>query len=256
MATKKKSKAPAADPHRKAANKLNGKTISARASGTAEARDTARLLLEIEAIHCRPDNPYIFTSGRASPVYVDCRRLVSFPRARKRLMRMGAETIWRQVGAESVDFVAGGETAGIPFAAWLSDELELPMLYVRKKPKGFGRNAQIEGEFPAGARVLLVEDLATDGGSKLLFVDALRKADAKVAHTFVIFHYGIFPQCIARLNAAGVTLHALATWADVVAAAEADKLLDAKAVAEIRAYLKDPDGWSLAHGGKVPVAEG
>ncbi|MCC7048003.1 MAG: orotate phosphoribosyltransferase [Alphaproteobacteria bacterium] len=220
------------------------------------ARRAARLLIEVKAVNLRPHEPFIFTSGRASPVYVDCRRLVSFPRARRLLMRMGAETIWRKVGAESVDFVAGGETAGIPFAAWLSDELGVPMLYVRKKPKGFGRNAQIEGEFPPGARVLLVEDLATDGGSKMLFVDALRKADAKVAHAFVIFHYGIFPEGIQRLTAAGVTLHALATWADVVAAAEADRLLDAKAIAEIRAYLKDPDGWSLAHGGKVPAAEG
>lgn len=228
------------------------------AHAEAIARAAARLLIEVKAVNLRPHEPFIFTSGRASPVYVDCRRLVSFPRARKRLMRMGAETIWRDVGAESFDYVAGGETAGIPFAAWMSDELELPMLYVRKKPKGFGRNSQVEGEFPPGARVLLVEDLATDGGSKMVFVDALRKADAKVAHTWVIFHYGIFPEGIAKLKAEGVTLHALTTWADVVAAAEVDGLLDAKAIAEIRAYLKDPDGWSLAHGGKVPdkTAEG
>ena len=171
-------------------------------------------------------------------------------------MRLGAELLGRAAGPKAFDYVAGGETAGIPFAAWLSDELGLPMLYVRKKPKGFGRNAQIEGEFPPGARVLLVEDLATDGGSKLVFVKALREAQGLVAHTFVIFHYGIFPEGIARLTREGVRLHALATWADVVAVAEADKLLDAKAVADIRAYLKDPDRWSLAHGGKVPVAEG
>ena len=220
------------------------------------AAETARLLIAIKAVNLRPHQPFIFTSGRASPVYVDCRRLVSFPKERKRLMRLGAELLRRAAGAKAFDYVAGGETAGIPFAAWLSDELDLPMLYVRKKPKGFGRNAQIEGEFPPGARVLLVEDLATDGGSKLVFVKALRAAEARVAHAFVIFHYGIFPQGIARLTQEGVALHALATWADVVAVAEADKLLDAKAVAEIRTYLKDPDGWSLAHGGKVPAAEG
>ncbi|MGQ0676617.1 MAG: orotate phosphoribosyltransferase [Rhodospirillales bacterium] len=221
-----------------------------------QAAQAARILLEVKAVALRPDRPFIFTSGRASPVYVDCRRLVSFPQARKQLMRMGAELMNRAAGAGAFDFVAGGETAGIPFAAWLSDELGLPMLYVRKKPKGFGRNAQIEGEFPPGARVLLVEDLATDGGSKLLFVDALRAAEAKVAHAFVIFHYGIFPEGIARLAREGVSLHALATWADVVAAAEADKLLDARAIGEIRAYLKDPEGWSLAHGGKASAAEG
>ena len=217
----------------------------------AEAAAAARILLEVKAVNLRPHQPFVFTSGRASPVYVDCRRLVSFPAQRKRLMRMGAALLRRAAGPDAFDFVAGGETAGIPFAAWLSDELDRPMLYVRKKPKGFGRNAQIEGEFPPGARVLLVEDLATDGGSKLVFVDALRAAGATVEHAFVIFHYGIFPDGIARLTKAGVALHALATWADVVAVAEADKLLDAKAIAEIRAYLKDPDGWSLAHGGKA-----
>ena len=78
MATTKKAKSPGAAALQIPANKLNGKAIAARASGTPEARDTARLLLEIEAIHCRPENPYIFTSGRASPVYIDCRKLISF----------------------------------------------------------------------------------------------------------------------------------------------------------------------------------
>src|SRR5246127_4561283 len=87
MATKKKAAAPVSQPSAKpAGNALNGKAISARATGTPEARETARLLLEIEAIHCRPDNPYIFTSGRASPVYIDCRKLISFPEARARIM--------------------------------------------------------------------------------------------------------------------------------------------------------------------------
>jgi hypothetical protein len=85
MATTKKAKSPGAAALHIPANKLNGKAISARASGTPEARDTARLLLEIEAIHCRPENPYIFTSGRASPVYIDCRKLISFPEARAKI---------------------------------------------------------------------------------------------------------------------------------------------------------------------------
>src|SRR3546814_19986445 len=82
-------------------------------------------------------------------------------------MDMAVGLLARDAGYEAFDAVAGGETAGIPFAAWIAERLSLPMVYVRKKPKGFGRNAQIEGAFPEGARVLLVEDLATDGGSKL-----------------------------------------------------------------------------------------
>src|SRR3546814_16892712 len=92
-------------------------------------------------------------------------------------------TIKRGAGYESIDCIAGGETAGIPFAAWIAERLGLPMLYVRKKPKGFGRDAQIEGAFREGSRVLLVEDLATDGGSKLNFVDAIRRAGAELARS-------------------------------------------------------------------------
>jgi orotate phosphoribosyltransferase len=211
---------------------------------------TARILLEIEAVLFRPDEPFIFTSGRASPVYVDCRKIISFPRARAQLMDFACDLIKRQVGYESIDCIAGGETAGIPFAAWIAERLGLPMLYVRKKPKGFGRDAQIEGYLPEGARVLLVEDLATDGGSKLNFVDAIRTAGGEIAHTFVIFHYGIFPEGVAALAERGVKLHALATWWDALGAAEDGGYLAPAQVEEVRHFLQDPESWSAAHGGK------
>ena len=105
------------------------------------------------------EKPFIFTSGWASPVYTDMRKLIAFPRLRTALLDFAVTTIQREIGYESLDIIAGGETAGIPFAAWISDRLALPMQYVRKKPKGFGRNARIEGEVTEGARTLLVEDL-------------------------------------------------------------------------------------------------
>ena len=172
----------------------------------AFGRITANILIEIAAVHFRPDDPFILTSGRASPVYIDCRKVISFPRARRRIIEMMAETVEQAIGFESLDAVAGGETAGIPYAAWLAERLSLPMLYVRKKPKGFGRDAQIEGAMAPGCRCLLVEDLATDGGSKLNFIEAIRKAEGKVADALVVFHYGIFPQSTASLAAVGVRL--------------------------------------------------
>ena len=223
-------------------------------SETAEI--TAGTLLGIRAVLIRPEEPFVLTSGRASPVYVDCRRIISFPRARDRLMELAIETLERAAGAEAFDVVAGGETAGIPFAAWIAERLDLPMIYVRKKPKGFGRNAQIEGTFEEGARVLLVEDLATDGGSKLNFIEAIRQAGGKIAHCFVIFHYGIFPQGAAALGEAGVALHALATWWDVLQVAEDRGELAEQAAQEVRAFLEDPDGWSAAHGGKTGAEAG
>ena len=214
--------------------------------GSAEqcARLTARTLLDIQAVLFRPEDPFTFTSGRRSPVYVDCRRIISFPRARQLLMDLAVGQLAQAVGPEAFDAVAGGETAGIPFAAWMADRLGLPMVYVRKKPKGFGRNARIEGTFSEGARVLLVEDLATDGSSKLSFVEALRDAGAEVAHCFVVFHYGIFPEGIATLEAAGVKLHALCTWWDALAEAEARHYLTDEGTAQVRRFLNDPEGWA------------
>jgi len=209
----------------------------------ATAQLTADILLEIQAVHIRPDEPFTFTSGRLSPVYVDCRKIISFPRARAKLMDMAVERVCRDAGHEAFDVVAGGETAGIPFAAWVSERMGLPMTYIRKKPKGFGRNAQIEGDFKDGARMLLVEDLASEGGSKHVFLDAIKAAGAVCQHIFVIFNYGTFPEGIAALEARGVKLHALATWADVLVAA-ARKGYTKDQLDQVRSFLSDPDGWA------------
>ncbi|MBM3535605.1 MAG: orotate phosphoribosyltransferase [Alphaproteobacteria bacterium] len=210
---------------------------------TATAQLTADILLEIQAVHIRPEQPFTFTSGRLSPVYVDCRKIISFPRARAKLMDLGVERVCRDAGHEAFDVVAGGETAGIPFAAFIAERLGLPMVYVRKKPKGFGRNAQIEGDFKDGARMLLVEDLFTDGGSKHLFLDAIDAAGATCKHIFVVFNYGTFPQGIEAMTGRGVRLHGLATWADVLIAAERRGYTKDQ-LDQVRAFLADPDGWA------------
>jgi orotate phosphoribosyltransferase len=210
---------------------------------------TAKMLLEVEAVHFNAEKPYIFTSGWASPVYIDCRKLISYPRLRQTIIDFGASIILRDAGFEQFDSVAGGETAGIPFAAWMADRLMLPMQYVRKQPKGFGRDAQIEGELKVGERVLLVEDLTTDGRSKINFCQALRSAGAVVEHVFVVFHYDIFPETKTVMSDMGVTLHALATWWDVLKVAQADGIFDIGTMDEVEKFLRDPAGWSVEHGG-------
>jgi orotate phosphoribosyltransferase len=220
----------------------------------AIAEQTAKMFIEVEAVRFMADKPFIFTSGWASPVYIDCRRLISFPRVRRALMDFGATTILRDAGFEQFDAVAGGETAGIPFAAWIADRLMLPMQYVRKKAKGFGRNAQIEGHLIEGQRVLLVEDLTTDGRSKVNFCKALRDAGAKVEHCFVLFFYDIYPEGRSILSDLGVTLHNLATWWDILAVAKASNKFDPKLLADVEQFMHDPAGWSKAHGGVAAVA--
>ncbi|MGC6411598.1 MAG: orotate phosphoribosyltransferase [Candidatus Puniceispirillaceae bacterium] len=216
------------------------------------ARETAKILLEIEAVHvAAADAPFTLTSGAKSPVYIDCRKLISFPRVRASLMDFAVSTLATSVGHEAFDGVAGGETAGIPFAAFLSERLALPMQYVRKKPKGFGRNAQIEGHFNEGDRILLVEDLATDGGSKFMFAEALRKAGASCDHVFVIFYYDIFSHARQELADKGLSLHHLASWWDVLAVLKQDDRFDAATTSAVEAFLHDPKGWSKANGGEA-----
>jgi len=215
---------------------------------------TVKMLLEIDAIHFRTDRPFMLTSGLASPVYIDCRKLISYPRIRTTLMDFAVSTILRDVGFETLDSVAGGETAGIPFAAWIADRLGLPMQYVRKKPKGFGRDAQIEGHLPEGDRVLLVEDLTTDGGSKIKFCEAVRQAGAEVADTMVIFYYDIFPETRQTLASHGIRLHALATWWDVLDHAGQTGHFDTETLQEVERFLNAPLAWSGRNGGATEIA--
>ncbi len=210
---------------------------------------TSRILLEVGAINFNADKPFIFTSGWASPVYIDCRKLIYYPRVRETLVEFATSTVLREIGFESIDVIAGGETAGIPFAAWIADRLMLPMQYVRKKPKGFGRNAQIEGDLREGARTLLVEDLTTDGRSKVNFCKALRQAGVVVEHAFVIFHYGIFPQSETIMKEIGVKMHSLATWWDVLKIAKEENRFDQATMREVEKFLHNPVAWSAAHGG-------
>lgn len=214
------------------------------------ARLTARMLLEIEAVNFRPEEPYILASGLPSPSYIDCRKLISFPRIRTTLMDFLAVTVMREAGFEAFDNVAGGETAGIPFGALVAERLALPMTYVRKKPKGYGRNARIEGVMTEGQRVLLVEDLTTDGGSKLSFVDAIRETGATCGHTAVIFYYDIFPETTKTLGDHGVELHHLCTWWDVLAEARAQGTFETATLDEVESFLKAPRAWQEAHASK------
>ncbi|MBU2935700.1 MULTISPECIES: orotate phosphoribosyltransferase [Pacificibacter] len=214
---------------------------------TEIARLTARMLLEIKAVDFNAADPFTLASGLPSPTYVDCRKLISYPRIRSTLMDFLSVTVMRDAGFEAFDNIAGGETAGIPFAAMVAERLALPMTYVRKKPKGYGRNARIEGTMSEGERVLLVEDLTTDGGSKLSFVDAIRDTGATCGHTAVIFYYGIFPETEKTLGDHGIQLHSLCTWWDVLAEAKLQKSFDSETLAEVEKFLNAPRDWQEAN---------
>lgn len=218
------------------------------------SEETAKILLDTQSVLFNSKEPFVFTSGRVSPVYVDIRRLISFPKERSVLMKHANDMLCAAIGASDIDYVAGGETAGIPYAAFLAERLEKPMLYVRKKPKGFGRMAQIEGYIEGeNKKVLLVEDLQTDGGSKKVFINALREAGAVVEHAFVVFHYGILAASEENNKAMGVQLHQLATWWDVLKVARDLDYFDSETLGEVEEFLNQPDEWAAknAHRAKA-----
>ena len=204
------------------------------------AQQAAEILIDIGAVSIRTDAPFTLTSGKKSPVYVDCRRIISFPKERQKLMKMALQVLENTI---PFDAIAGGETAGIPFAAWISELMSLPMIYVRKKPKGFGKNKRIEGLIKPNQNILLVEDLATDGGSKMSFVNAIREAGGNCTTCFVIFHYGIFKKSLEQLKAQNVSLIELATWKDILNVLK-EREVPQYEIDSVKNFLSNPDEWT------------
>ncbi|TCR61354.1 orotate phosphoribosyltransferase [Bosea sp. BK604] len=215
-------------------------------------RQVAQLLFQAGAVQVSRNQPFILAAGWASPVYVDVRLLLGEPGPRKAVTDLALAYVEANFPAGRFDAIAGAETAGIPFAAWLADRAGLKLRYVRKRPLGIGRNAQVEGGSVDGMRVLLMDDLTTDGGSKLNFARGLRAAGANVEHVLTIFYHDVFPGAAARLSEVGLTLHALATWADMLGA-EASRQLAAEDRAEVERFLADPVAWSARHGGRTSL---
>ena len=141
------------------------------------------------------------------------------------------------------DLVSGGETAGIPYAAIISEKIKKPMLYVRKKSKGFGKNQQIEGSFRENQKAILIEDLATDGGSKVIFVNAMREAGLVVKDIFVIFYYDIFNFKNSVLAKLDVKIHSLCTWKDIISVIEKKNLFSKNDIINLKNFLSNPEEW-------------
>lgn len=203
----------------------------------------ARALIEADAVMIRPETPFRLASGRLSPVYVDCRRLLSFPVPRRRVIGALADVAREEIGLDAFEVIAGGETAGIPFAAILSHELDKPMIYVRKIPKGHGGERRIEGVLQAGARVLLVEDLVTDGGSKLVFQEGIEAAGGRVEHCLCVFEYyshrAGLQEARARLKEHGMALHSLAQWDELFDLLISRGALTLDRLGEVLAFLRN-----------------
>ena len=175
----------------------------------------ANLLLSIGCVNIDFKKQFTLTSGKKSPVYVDCRKLISFPKERELIINEMSKQIKSKYKDNST-IIAGGETAGIPYSSFLCQKMKYPMIYIRKSPKGFGKGKLIEGEFKKNTQSILVEDMATDGGSKLHFIRALRQNELKVKDIFVVFYYGIYPKAKKNISKMKVNLNYLTSWRDIL----------------------------------------
>ena len=201
----------------------------------------AEILIDIESVQFSFNEHFTLTSGLKSPVYVDCRKIISFVKEREFIMDAAVNYI--EKNKLEFDLVAGGETAGIPYSAFISEKIKKPMIYIRKKPKGFGKNQQIEGSFKKNQVSILIEDLATDGGSKVIFVEAMRKAGLAVRDVFVIFYYDIFNFEESALSKLNVNIHSLCTWKDIISVLEKRNIFNQTDIENLKEFLSRPSDW-------------
>ena len=201
----------------------------------------AKILIDIGSIKFSFAEPFTLTSGEKSPVYVDCRKLISFVKERNIIIDLAVKYINKH--NLNFDIIAGGETAGIPYATFLSEKMQNKLIYVRKKPKGFGKNKQLEGHFDKGEKTILIEDLATDGGSKIIFIEAIRQAGLEITDILVIFFYNIFDLKKTKIGKMNVNIHSLCTWEDIIKVISVNKLIDEKNIDSLKLFLKDPEAW-------------
>ena len=200
----------------------------------------AKMLMDIEAIKLQPNDPFTWASGWKSPIYTDNRKTLSFPRVRSFVKLELCHTIQEQF--PEAEAVAGVATGAIAQGALVAEELGLPYAYVRPKPKDHGMGNQVEGQLPKGAKVVVVEDLISTGGSSLKAVEALRQYGVEVVGMVASFTYG-FPVAEEAFNAAGVKLFTLSNYNAVVEEAAETGYIKEEEKAVLAEWRKDPSVW-------------
>tara|TARA_Y100000766_G_C18843161_1_gene574277 strand:+ start:421 stop:1083 length:663 start_codon:yes stop_codon:yes gene_type:complete len=179
------------------------------------SNETANILLRKKCIEFSFKKKFQLTSGRRSIVYCDCRKIISYTAEREKLINFALKKIKSDKTLNSLTNIAGGESAGIPYASLLAQKLKLPLSYIRKERKKFGKKSQIEGNLKANDNVLIVEDLITDGKSKYNFIDAVEKVNGRIKAIFVIFNYGINRDFL-EYKGKKIKIISLAKWEDVL----------------------------------------
>lgn len=207
----------------------------------------AKLLLEKSIIKINFKTPFRFVSGILSPIYEDDRQLISFPEDREIIVHEMMRLCIDNIGRSKFDYVAGVATAAIPWAAWLADKLNKPMLYIRPIPKKHGTGKQIEGLLGKGKKVLVIEAMISTGGSLLAAVDAVEREGGKVEDIIIIYTHQI-AGVIEKFNERDLKLHNLTEFSTVVQTAFEMSIITKKEKEKILGWNKDPAGWGKKQG--------
>lgn len=205
------------------------------------SEEISSLLLDIDAVTLSPRKPFTWASGLKSPIYCDNRRILGYPDIRRKV----ASSIVSSVSetAPETDWIVGTATAGIPHAAWVSEQMNLPMGYVRSKKKGHGQQNQIEGAVPSGARAAVVEDLISTGGSVMTAVHALRDQGIDVLGVYAIFSYG-FDVANKLFESEGIRAYPLTDFQTLVGMARNTGRISEDEWEILSEWRKDPKAWS------------
>jgi len=205
------------------------------------ARKVAEILLDVNAVKLNVKEPFTYTSGLISPIYTDNRVLISYPEQRSVIVGGFIELI-KERGLKP-DFLAGTATAGIPWAAFVAERMNLPMVYVRSKPKEHGAGKQIEGMLPEGKSVLIIEDLVSTGGSSLNSVEAIRGEGKGIVHeVLAIFSYGM-EEAEAAFRESSTALSTLTNVEILLEVAKEKKYISEEEAGEVKRFISNPPNW-------------
>ncbi|MGX5377055.1 orotate phosphoribosyltransferase [Ligilactobacillus sp. LYQ135] len=205
-------------------------------------KSVAKNLLKIDAVKLSPEEPFTWASGIKSPIYCDNRLTISYPEIRKEIAQGIANQI--KTNFPNVEVIGGVATAGIPHAAWVAEILNLPLIYVRSKPKDHGRGKQIEGIIKKNAKTVLIDDLLSTGGSVLKAVEAAKKDGANVIGVSAIFSYQL-PVVERNFIDAKLSFTTLTNYSELLEVAKEEKYITEKQLEILKKWRKSPEKWNV-----------
>ena len=207
------------------------------------AEEVSRLLFKINAVSFKFDPPYTFTSGLKSPIYLDNRLIISYPEVRKQIIDYYVQVIKDDIGLDNVDWISGTATAAIPHAAFIANELNLPMVYVRSVAKKHGKGEQIEGYLKKGAKVLVIEDHISTGGSSIGNAEAIRVAGGIVEYCIATTSYES-DKSVQNFKDSNINLHYLVSGKQIVDTALQEGVLSQKQKKSVDLWFDNPPVWA------------